>query len=319
MSCCSRRSTESWTRACTRAWAPRRRTATASGWAGTAPATAQASTTASRPRGATATARACRAHRVSALPRSRARGDRLAGSADQLPPVPPRALAVRAQRLHRRVPPVAAGSHARDRAGPVRRRGGSTDTEVVFHLALTLGLESDPIGALERIESGGALRILDALFVQRDPATDDLSAIALHGAGAGGLVAPLLGFRLDAAERRRTSERTLAETDVQALGNALAPGEAAPRCSSSTSGAARSTTRSRARVERPSRGTSCLRRRCRRSPTGSSTPCGPLSDDRTAHHRRAGHRISAYPVWSLVSRRGSAARGRGVGSVARRH
>ena len=27
---------------------------------------------------------------------------------------------------------------------------GSTDTEVVFHLALTLGLEEDPIGALER-------------------------------------------------------------------------------------------------------------------------------------------------------------------------
>ena len=27
---------------------------------------------------------------------------------------------------------------------------GSTDTEVVFHLALTLGLEDDPIGALER-------------------------------------------------------------------------------------------------------------------------------------------------------------------------
>jgi glutamine amidotransferase len=27
---------------------------------------------------------------------------------------------------------------------------GSTDTEVVFHLALTLGLESDPIGALEK-------------------------------------------------------------------------------------------------------------------------------------------------------------------------
>ena len=27
---------------------------------------------------------------------------------------------------------------------------GSTDTEVVFHLALTLGLESDPLAALER-------------------------------------------------------------------------------------------------------------------------------------------------------------------------
>ena len=39
---------------------------------------------------------------------------------------------------------------------------GSTDTEVVFHLALTLGLEDDPIGALERtvglIEATGRAR-----------------------------------------------------------------------------------------------------------------------------------------------------------------
>jgi predicted glutamine amidotransferase len=45
---------------------------------------------------------------------------------------------------------------------------GSTDTEVVFHLALTLGLEDDPIGALERtvgvIESiAGAHGVPDAV------------------------------------------------------------------------------------------------------------------------------------------------------------
>ena len=39
---------------------------------------------------------------------------------------------------------------------------GSTDTEVVFHLALTLGLENDPVAALERtvgvIESAAEAR-----------------------------------------------------------------------------------------------------------------------------------------------------------------
>jgi predicted glutamine amidotransferase len=44
---------------------------------------------------------------------------------------------------------------------------GSTDTEIVFHLALTLGLEEDPIGAMERtiglIESTGRARGLSGL------------------------------------------------------------------------------------------------------------------------------------------------------------
>ena len=42
---------------------------------------------------------------------------------------------------------------------------GSTDTEVVFHLALTFGLEEDPIGALEQtvglIEAIGARHGVD--------------------------------------------------------------------------------------------------------------------------------------------------------------
>ena len=50
---------------------------------------------------------------------------------------------------------------------PVRRDPCSTDTEVVFYLALTLGLEDDPIAALERtvgvIESAADPRVEGAV------------------------------------------------------------------------------------------------------------------------------------------------------------
>jgi hypothetical protein len=84
------------------------------------------------------------------------------------------------------------------------------------------------VGALERLESGGALRILDVLFVRRDAESGDIDAVDLHGDGAGGVVAPLLNFRLDEAERRRATERALlanAEV-VRELGAALEPGAA---------------------------------------------------------------------------------------------
>ncbi len=42
---------------------------------------------------------------------------------------------------------------------------GSTDTEVVFHLALTLGLESDPLAALER-----TLGLIEAVAAEHDVA-----------------------------------------------------------------------------------------------------------------------------------------------------
>ena len=84
------------------------------------------------------------------------------------------------------------------------------------------------VGALERLESGGALRILDVLFVRRDAESGDIVAVDLHGDGAGGVVAPLLNFRLDEAERRRATERTLrANADVvRDLGAMLGPGAA---------------------------------------------------------------------------------------------
>jgi hypothetical protein len=54
----------------------------------------------------------------------------------------------------------------------------------------------------------GTLRVVDAIFVCRDEA-GTLEAIAVHGDGAGRMVAPLLDFRLDASKRRRATERAL--------------------------------------------------------------------------------------------------------------
>jgi hypothetical protein len=84
------------------------------------------------------------------------------------------------------------------------------------------------VGALERLESGGALRILDVLFVRRDAGSGDVVAVELQGDGAGGVVAPLLNFRLDEAERRRATERALRADAavVRELGAGLEPGGA---------------------------------------------------------------------------------------------
>jgi hypothetical protein len=85
------------------------------------------------------------------------------------------------------------------------------------------------VGALERMESGGTLRILEALFISSDADTGELAAVDLVSRGAGSLVSPLLGFRLDEAERRRTTARALdAEGGdlLRQLGERLAPGAA---------------------------------------------------------------------------------------------
>jgi hypothetical protein len=104
---------------------------------------------------------------------------------------------------------------------------------LVFGFGPDTNFEGRLVGALERIETGGALRILDALFVHRDAETGELVAIDVRGDGAGGIVAPLLGFRLDPGERRRATKRALSSgaTGVSAealrdLGQALEPGAA---------------------------------------------------------------------------------------------
>jgi hypothetical protein len=92
--------------------------------------------------------------------------------------------------------------------------------------------EGQLVGALERLESGGALRILHVLFVAADEATGELLAIDLEG-GTGGMTAKLLDFRLDPAARRRAAERALDDDAsggmaevLRDLGGSLQPGSA---------------------------------------------------------------------------------------------
>lgn len=103
---------------------------------------------------------------------------------------------------------------------------------LVYRFGPDANFEGRLVGALERIESGGSLRVLDVLFVQRDAESGELVAVGLHG-DAGGIVGPLLDFRLDPNRRRRATERALgtdpsgvpAET-LRELGSTLEPGAA---------------------------------------------------------------------------------------------
>jgi hypothetical protein len=82
-------------------------------------------------------------------------------------------------------------------------------------------------GALQRLESGGALRILDVVFVQRDLDSGELSALDLPGDGAGGVTGDLLDFRLSVRSRPDATKRALAGArgpELLALGERLAPG-----------------------------------------------------------------------------------------------
>lgn len=86
----------------------------------------------------------------------------------------------------------------------------STPTQLlVYGFEPGAKFEGRLVGAIERVESGGTLRVLDVLFVMRDADTADLVAIEMRGRGEGSLVASLLGFRLDPGERRRASEKAL--------------------------------------------------------------------------------------------------------------
>ena len=89
------------------------------------------------------------------------------------------------------------------------------------------------VGALERLESGGALKILDALFVHRHSDTGEIDIVNLKGDGAGGIAGPLIEFRIDASARRRATEKALRGRPdgippdmLRELGASLEPGGA---------------------------------------------------------------------------------------------
>jgi hypothetical protein len=104
---------------------------------------------------------------------------------------------------------------------------------LVYEFAADASFEGQLGGALGRIESGGTLRVLEVLFIQRAADSGELVVIDVHGDGAGSLIAPVLDFRLDATARRRATERALAagasgldpET-IQSLGASLERGAA---------------------------------------------------------------------------------------------
>jgi hypothetical protein len=103
---------------------------------------------------------------------------------------------------------------------------------LVYRFGERAAYEGRLVGALERMESGGTLRIVEALFITHDADTGELAAIDLRSRGAGSLVSPLIGFRLDESERRRATQRALradgeAEgVSLRDIGAALAPGAA---------------------------------------------------------------------------------------------
>ena len=90
-------------------------------------------------------ARARRAPPVPARARPHPRLDRLAGAADELPPVPPRPLAVDAQRLDRRVPDGAPGPRPARRPGALPgHRGLDRLRDCSSSSRSPSGLEDDP-------------------------------------------------------------------------------------------------------------------------------------------------------------------------------
>ena len=88
-------------------------------------------------------------------------------------------------------------------------------------------------GALQRIETGGTLRVREALFIGREVDTGELVVVDLAGDGAGSLITTLIDFRLDPGARRRATEKALASGPsrlsgdaLRTLGAGLAPGQA---------------------------------------------------------------------------------------------
>jgi hypothetical protein len=104
-----------------------------------------------------------------------------------------------------------------------------TNQLLAYRFDTAFPFEGQLAGALERIESGGAMRVLDALFVGRDAGAGELVALTLTPSGAGGMVSSLIDFRLDERRRRTATERALqGETGeaIAGLGEELGPGQA---------------------------------------------------------------------------------------------
>src|SRR4051812_3148799 len=103
---------------------------------------------------------------------------------------------------------------------------------LVYAFGPGAAFEGRLVGALERIEAGGALRVLEALFLRREAGGAELTATGVGGRAGGGLPAPLLSSRLAPAARRGATERALAggvgvePGTLRELADGLEPGSA---------------------------------------------------------------------------------------------
>ena len=98
---------------------------------------------------------------------------------------------------------------------------------LVYRFGTDAAFEGHLVGALERVEINDSEQVLDILFIARDSG-GELFAVEAHGRRAGGMVASLLGFRLDVQERRRLTRRALrgARADLIAVVQpAVLPGD----------------------------------------------------------------------------------------------
>ena len=104
---------------------------------------------------------------------------------------------------------------------------GPTRQLLVYEFPAGSPYEGQLVGALERIESGGTLRIRDAVFAGRDAAGETI-AVAMSG-GTAGLVSRLITFRLEARERAKTTREAMEGPSgplITTLTEGLEPGAA---------------------------------------------------------------------------------------------
>src|SRR5262245_9215758 len=100
---------------------------------------------------------------------------------------------------------------------------------LAFRFGSDASFEGQLVGALERIESGGTVRVLDGLFVAREAESGELSAIALSDSPPSRMTSRLLGFRLDPKDRQAATRKALegdAGDAVRSLAATLSPGSA---------------------------------------------------------------------------------------------
>ena len=103
----------------------------------------------------------------------------------------------------------------------------------VYRFEPGAAFEGGLVGAIERMQLGHDVKLLDALFLRRDLSSGALDAVDLATGGGDATFASLLDFRLEPRRRRSITRRTLAEhpggvprPEIEAIGAALEAGVA---------------------------------------------------------------------------------------------